>query len=135
MYESPRVKLNIGAHLSGNIPNPRWILLISSLIEYRSTFLTTQCYPELQRKTFSTLCASPLSNIHSFLNLLTTLTCIWRRQPCNPITTLKVSSASLYSLTRGYIHHILSTFLIIYSSFATLNLMFQTLRPSRSGPY
>jgi len=59
----------------------RWILLVSSLIEYRLTFLMIQCYPELQGKTFWTLDVLLLSNTHSFLNWLSTLTCIGVTSP------------------------------------------------------
>jgi len=59
----------------------RWILLVSSLIEYRLTFLTIQCYPELQGKTFWTLHVLLLSKTHSFLNWLSTLTCVGVTSP------------------------------------------------------
>jgi len=58
MYESPRVNLIYVPTFLATFLTLRWILLVSSLIEYRLTFLTTQCYPELQRKTLWTLCVS-----------------------------------------------------------------------------
>jgi len=103
----------------------RWILLVSCLIEYRSTFLTIQCYPELQRKTFWTLYAFLWPNIHSFHSWLTTLTCIWRHQPCDLNTTLKVSSASLDLFRWGHSYHTHTTPFVDYPSLATPELLLQ----------
>jgi len=135
MYESPRVKFDIHAYLPDNILNFKVDSLSLFFNRISVTFLTIHCYPELQRKTLWTLYAFPLSNIHSFLNRLITLTRIWRRQPCNPITTLKVSSVSLDLLWWGHSYHTLTTPFVDYSSLATLELLLQTSYSSCSDSH
>ena len=105
----------------------RWILLVSCLIEYRSTFLTIQCYPELQGKPFRPCVHLPCLTYIPFLVGWQSLTCIWHHQPYNLITTLKVSSASLDLFRWGHSYHTLATPFFDYPSLATPELLLQLL--------
>jgi len=125
MYESPRVEFGIHAYLPDNILNFKVDSLSLFFNRISVTSLTIHCYPELQRKTLWTLDAFPLSNNHSFLNRLITLTRIWRRQPCNLITTLKVFSTSLDLFRWGHSYHTLTAPFVGYPSLATPELLLQ----------
>ena len=111
----------------------RWILLVSSLIEYRLTFLTTQCYPELQRKT--DLVCFPCLTYISFWIGLRLLHVFGVANPCDLITTLKVFSASLDLSRWGHSYHTLTTPFVDYPSPATPELLLQTSYSSCSGSH
>jgi len=113
----------------------RWILLVSCLIEYRSTFLTIQCYPELQGKPFRPCVHLPCLTYIPLLVGWQSLTCIWHRQPYNLITTLKVSSASLDLFRWGHSYHTLATPFFDYPSLATPELLLQTSYSSCSDSH
>ena len=115
---------------------PRWILLISSLIEYRLTFLATQCYPVMQGKPFGPCVHLPRLTYIPFLICWQLLHVFSVANPAIWFPRWRC----LQSLSTHLWEDILIKFFPRFSSpirvfFATLNLMFQTLRPSRSGSY
>jgi len=113
----------------------RWILLVSYLIEHRSFSWRFKATPSCKGKPYGPCVRFSCLTYIPFLAGWQSLTCIWRRQPYNLITTLKVSSAPLNLFRWGHSYHTLTTPFFDYPSLATPELLLQTYYSSCSDSH